>query len=79
MAVGTDKNHETLDYLTLYFHETLIHNGSDLNPGPPIYSVQCKYIYIWGLRLSRVNVEAGSSFRSLKLGLFQEAAFFLIS
>ena len=60
MSGGTDKN-----------HETLIHNdGSDLNPGPPKYEVQCdRYIYIWGLRLSRVNVEADSAFRSLKTGL----------
>jgi hypothetical protein len=62
---GIDKN-----------HETLIRNGSDLNPGPHKYEVQCNryiyiyiYIYVWGLTLSRVNVETDSSFRSLKIGL----------
>jgi hypothetical protein len=41
LPVGTDRN-----------HQTLIHNGTDLDPGPPKYIRQCDrylciYIYIY--------------------------------
>lgn len=56
MPGGTDEN-----------REIFIHNGSDLNQGPPKYELQRDRFM--GVRLSRVNVEADSAFRSLKVGL----------